>query len=160
MVQVTKFRGEAFQNMLGVKVECDVDLASAGDMFDVHGSVLINLLYGEVTTVVATTTTFKFQRETGTVDMCAATTITSDADGTMYVWSGDAGAILNGTLAAGDAPVVGFAHVAGGPMAPVVFGNSGADEVIQAVLDGAGTGVIHWTMFYIPLEEGAYVRAA
>lgn len=159
-VRVKHFSDAGMLESLGHVVVKDVDLAAAGDMFDVHGKVLITLMHAEVTTVVATTTTFKFRRETGTVDMCAATTITSDAVGTMYQWSGDAGAILNGTLAAGDAPVVGFAHLAGGPGNAVVFGLSGADETIEAVLDQAGTGVIRWWLHYIPLESGAYVRAA
>lgn len=150
----------ALTEMVGHHVYADVNLASAGNMFNVHGTVLIKLIFGVVTTVVATTTTIKFRRETGTVDMCAATTITSDGVGTMYLWSGDAGAILSGTLAAGDAPVVGFAHLAGGPHAPVVFGLSGADEVIEAVLDQAGTGVIRFHLYYVPLEAGAYVEAA
>lgn len=162
MVQVTGFRGEAFKNSLGVAVSKETNLAGTSpiDMFTVTGKVLITLLYGEVTTGLATTTTVKFRRETGTVDMCAATTITSDAVGTMYLYSGDAGAILSGTLAAGDAPVVGFAHLAGGPQSPVVFGISGATENIELVTDQAGTGVIEWTLFYIPLEAGAKVVAA
>ncbi len=158
--EVKRFSDNALRESIGNMVYKDVNLASAGNMFNVHGKVLITLVHAEVTTVVATTTTIKFRRETGTVDMCAATTITSDGVGTMYVWSGDAGAILNGTLAAGDAPVVGFAHLAGGPAAPVVFGLAGADEVIEAVLDGAGTGVIRFFLHYIPLEPGAYVRAS
>lgn len=161
MGQVTRrLTSSAMTDSMGIHVYKDVDLSAAGDMFDVTGTVLIKLIYGVVTTVVATTTTIKFRRETGTVDMCAATTITDDAVGTMYVWSGDAGAILNGTLAAGDAPVVGFAHLAGGPLAPVVFGLSGASETIEAVLDGAGTGVIRFHLYYIPLEAGAKVVAA
>lgn len=156
---VTDVSDKGMTEMFGRVVYKDVDLSAAGDMFRVTGKVLIKLITGEVTTVVATTTTLKFRRETGTVDMCAATTITSDAVGTMYMYSGDAGAILCGTLAAGDAPVVGFAHLAGGPLAPVVFGLSGGSEVIEAVLDQAGTGVIRFHLWYMPLEAGAKVVA-
>lgn len=141
------------------------DLATANDnLFTVTGKVLINLLVGEVTTVVATTTTLKLQRLTGTVDMCAATTITTDAVGTMYIYSGDRGAVLNCTLAATDIPVVGFADLAGGPLSPVAFGLSpagvNASETIRHVLDGAGSGAIQWDLYYIPLSKGSKVEAA
>lgn len=150
---------------LGIYVTKTGDLASDPDpLFDVTGTVLINLLYGEVTVVVATTTTLLLERTTGTVAMCAATTITTDAVGTMYYFTGDAGAILSGTLAAGDAPVVGLAHTAGGPVAPMIFGLSPADvnatETIRHQLDGAGTGSIQWRLWYTPLSPGARVVAA
>jgi len=165
MVRVARNLDQSLMQQLGQRVVKVNDLATANDpLFDVTGTVLINLLYGEVTTVVATTTTLKLQRTTGTVDMCAATTITTDAVGTMYYFSGDAGAILSGTLAAGDVPVVGLAQMAGGPAVPMIFGLSplgvNASETIRHVLDGAGTGNIQWTLYYIPLSIGAKVVAA
>ena len=154
---VRRITGSAMvDSTMGIHVYKDVNLASAGDMFNVHGTVLIKLVWGVVTTVVATATTLKFRRETGTVDMCAATTITSDGVGTMYAWAGDTGTVLNGA----DAPVVGFASFANAPANSTIFGISGADEVIEAVLDQAGTGVIRFHLYYIPLEAGAYVTAA
>lgn len=150
---------------LGIHVQKVCDLASDPDeLFTVTGTVLINLLYGQVTVVVATTTTLLLERKTSTVAMCAATTITSDGVGTMYYFTGDAGAILSGTLAAGDAPVVGLAHTAGGPVVPMIFGLSPADvnatETIQAQLDAAGTGNIQWDLYYVPLSPGSKVVAA
>lgn len=167
MPRVTAVRGRATQEIQwGIRVQKTEDLASDPDpLFDVTGCVSINLLFGVVTVVVATTTTLKLERTTGPVDMCAATTITTDAVGTMYLFSGDAGAILSGTLAAGDAPVVGLAHLAGGPLAPQIFGipsttNTLNTETIRGQLDGAGTGNILWTLYYTPLEPGAKVVAA
>lgn len=160
-MKVTDFSSNGLMESLGHRVVKDNDLASDPDeLFTVTGKVLITLLTGEVTVVVATTTTLLLERKTSTVAMCAATTITSDGVGTMYMFSGDAGAILNGTLAAGDAPVVGLAHTSGGPHAPMIFGLEGATETIQAQLDAAGTGTIRWTLFYRPLSLGAKVVAA
>ena len=151
------FSGGALLDMLGVHVYKDVDLAAAADMFTITNAIQINRIYAKVTTAVVTTTTLKFRRKTDNVDMCAATTITSDVVNTLYLWSGDAGAILSGTLAAGDAPVVGVAHLAGGPASPVIFDPSGT---IEAILDGAGTGIIRFHLWYTPLEAGSKVVAA
>lgn len=150
---------------MGIHVQKTQDLASDPDpLFDVTGTILINLLYGTVSVVVATTTTLLLERTTGTVAMCAATTITTDAVGTMYYFSGDAGAILSGTLAAGDIPVVGLAQLAGGPATPMIFGldvaGVGAAETIRGNLDGAGTGNIVWDLYYIPLSPNSKVVAA
>lgn len=160
--ELDHFSAAAAQESIGYVAYKDMNLATTSpiNLFTVTGKVLITLLHGEVTTVLATTTTVTLQRETGTVAMCAATTITSDAVGTMYMWSGDAGAILNGTLAAGDAPVVGLAHLSGGPQAPMVFGLAGATENIECATDQAGTGVIRWYIHWKPLLSGSKVVAA
>lgn len=162
-IVVAGYSDRALYDQLGILVRKTEDLASAPDvLFDVTGMVFINRLVGVVRTVVATTTTLKLQRVTGTVDMCSATTITTDAVGTMYYWSGDTGTVLNGA----DAPVVGFASLANAPLLPIPFGipaTSGGSlntENIQAVLDGAGTGAIEWFLWYTPGEIGAKVTAA
>lgn len=162
MPSTNKLRGSAFRDAgLGILVTKDCDLATDPDpLFDVTGKVLITLITGEVTVVVATTTTIFLERTTGPVPLCAATTITTDAVGTMYMLSGDTGAIMNGTLAAGDAPVIGLAQLSGGPIAPIVFGLAGVAETIRSQLDGAGTGTIRFSLYYIPLEPGAKVVAA
>lgn len=150
MVEVTRFSQRAMQEVLGIPVYKQQDLASDPDpLFDVTGMISIELLIGVVEVVVATTTTLLLERTSATVAMCAATTITTDAVGTMYFFSGDAGAILSGTLAAGDAPVVGLAHLAGGPQARMIFGIPGvATETIRGQLDAAGTGKIGWYLWY------------
>jgi hypothetical protein len=159
-MRVDHFAGSALYEALGVHVSKSSSLATASPvpLFTVTGKVLINLLHGEVTVVVATTTTIKLQRKTGTVDMCSATTITSDAVGTMYWYGGDTGAVLNGA----DAPVVGFASQANVPVNPTIFGLAGVTntEEIDLVTDQGGTGTIVWHMHYIPLEVGAKVVAA
>lgn len=165
MPRISKVTDRNLFELLGQHVQKTQDLASDPDeLFTVTGTVLINLLYGQVTVVVATTTTLLLERKTSNVAMCAATTITTDAVGTMYYFTGDAGAILSGTLGNGDAPVVGLAHTAGGPVVPMIFGLAPGDvaatETIQAQLDGAGTGNIQWDLWYIPLSPGAKVVAA
>ncbi len=130
-------------------------------LFDVTGKVAINLLIGEVTTVIATTTTLLLELTTGTVQMCAATTITADAVGSMYYFSGDQNAILS----VDDDEVVGIASLgvatSGNP--PMVVGLSplgvNAASSIQHHLDGAGTGNIQWDLWYTPLSIGAKVLA-
>ncbi len=86
-----------------------------------------------------------------------ATTITTDAAGTMYLFGGDPTVALNN----GGTPVtrVGFLDSAG-PVSPLVVGLSGGSLTIESDLDGAGTGVIAWDLFYLPLEAGASIVAA
>ncbi len=144
---------------LGYRVQKAGNLATGAGtvpLFTVTGSVYLSLLVGEVTTVVATTTTLKIRDTTNSVDLCAATTITSDGDGTMYLFTGIASEVLNGTIT----PVVGTAYGKTGDNAPVVLGNAGVAQDIAAVLDQAGTGVVTWTLFYLPLTSTAAVVAA
>src|SRR3990167_1537248 len=133
------------------------DGAGTDDLFTVTGSVLVNLLIGEVTTAVATTTTMKLRDTTNSVDLCAATTITSDADGTQYMLTGVISEILNG---AANAPVIGNASMVNGGTSRLVLGNVAGSSTISHVLDAAGTGAVLWTMYYLPLSSTATVAAA
>ena len=128
------------------------------DLFTVTGMNRVTLMVGEVTTVVATTTTYLLRIKTDNVNLCAATTITTDADGTMYLVTGDPAVILDGT---GPIPVIRLAYAAGAfPHEDFVIGNAGGSCVIESDTSGAGTGVILWTVFYQPLEAGASIVAA
>ena len=141
----------------GYRVTATNNLVTDNDaLFDITGKVLITLLVGEVTTTLATTTTLLLRIKTSNVPLCAATTITDDTDGTMYVLGGDVGDVLNGA----EAPVVGVASGNGKGPFPIVVGNAGATCVIETDLNGAGTGIIAWTLFYIPLDPGAAVTAS
>jgi len=130
--------------------------ATSHDLFTVTGKVLITLLAGEVTTVIDTTTTLKLRIKTDNVDLCAATTITTDADGTQYLLTGDFGDTLNG----GVAPVLRAADKNSLGGWGFVVGDAGGTATIEDVLDGAGGGVVLWTLYYMPLEAGASVVAA
>lgn len=126
-------------------------------LFTVTGKNLITLLTGEVTTIVATTTTYAMRVKTSNEAIFAATTITTDAAGTMYLFGGDPTVVLNNA----GTPVtrVGFLDGAG-PHSPLVVGLAGGSCTIESDLDGAGTGVIRWDLWSIPLESGASIVAA
>lgn len=138
------------------KVSDMADGAGTDNLFTVTGRCLITSLTGEVTTVIGTTTTMKLTDTTNSVDLCAATTITSDAVGTMYALGGVKADVLNG----GIAPVVGSISFANGSFTPVIVGDVQAPLTIAHVLDGAGTGAVTWTLFYKPLVASATVAAA
>jgi len=138
------------------KVSNLADGAGTDNLFTVTGRCLITSLTGEVTTVVATTTTMKLRDITNSIDLCAATTITTDDVGTMYALGGVKADVLNG----GIAPVVGSISFANGSFTPVIVGDVQAALTIAHVLDGAGTGAVTWTLFYIPLVASATVAAA
>jgi hypothetical protein len=96
---------------------------------------------------------------TNSVDLCAATTITSDAVGTMYALTSISANILNGT---GATPVIGsIPNITGAQQLDVaIVGDAQAALTIAHVLDGAGTGAVTWRLTYIPLVSGATVTAA
>ncbi len=149
----------AFIPGLGFRVTKSHNLTGDNtDLFTVTGANRVSLMFGEVTTVVATTTTYLLRIKTDNVNLCAATTITTDADGTMYLVTGDPAVILNGT---GPIPVIRLAFSAGAfPHADFVIGNAAGSCIIESDTSGAGTGVILWTLWYQPLELGASIVAA
>ncbi len=127
------------------------------DLFTVTGKNLITLLTGEVTTIVAVTTTYAMRIKTSGEVIFPATTITTDAAGTMYLYGGDNTVVLNNA----GTPItrIGFLDSAG-PVSPIVIGLAGGSCVIESDLDGAGTGIILWTLYYTALEAGASIVAA
>lgn len=127
------------------------------DLFTVTGKVAITLLTGEVTTIVAVTTTYAMRVKTTSEAIFPATTITTDAAGTMYLFSGDNTVVLNNA----GTPIVKVGFLDGaGPVSPLIVGLSGGSITIESDLDGAGTGIIKWWLFWLPLEAGASVVAA
>jgi hypothetical protein len=142
---------------LGYKVTKTSDMASdPDDLFDVTGKVLLALLTGEVTTVIGGAATLQIKVKTSGEALCAVTTIDTDADGTMYLLTGDAGDVLNG----GDAITTLVATGNGKGPFPVVLGNAGGALTLQADLDAADTGAILWTLYYLSLEAAAAVVAS
>jgi hypothetical protein len=141
------------------KVSNMADGTGTDNLFTVTGRCLITHLSGEVTTEIGTTTTMKLSDVTNTVDLCAATTITSDIVGTMYALPGLSAQILNGT---GDTPVVGSIRNWTTPSgsARQIIGDVQAPITIAHVLDGAGTGAVTWQLYYLPLVAGATIVAA
>ncbi len=139
---------------LGYRVTAAVNLdTDPQNAFTITGTVLINTMVGEVTTVLATTTTIIMEVVTGTIALNAVTTITSDADNELYIWCGDQGEILNGAIA----PTVSLASCQDDPFNPLFVGNTGASNTIRAQLDQVGTGVIQITIFYIPVSADGLI---
>ena len=126
------------------------------DLITVTGKVAITLLTGEVTTVVGGACTYAMRVKTTNEAIFAATTIDTDAVGTMYLFSGDPTVVLNNTGPA----TTRVAFIDGRQQSPLIVGLSGGSLVIQSDLDAADTGVVAWTLYYQPLESGAYVAAA
>jgi hypothetical protein len=127
------------------------------DLFTVTGKVAIVLLTGEVTTIVATTTTYAMRVKTSNEAIFPATTITTDAAGTMYLFGGDNTVVLNNA----GTPItkVGFLDSAG-PISPIIVGLAAGSLTIESDLDGAGTGVIRWDVLWYPVVPGSTLVAA
>ena len=141
---------------LGKKVDratADVMTTALVPLFTVSGGrVLITMLLGEVTTVLAAGTTpdFKFQADptTGTTtDMCATVSIASLEVGSLIT--------ITGTPAT--AAVVGSSGNVPGMLTDGVIVAIGA---IGAICDENITGSIKFTLCYIPIDDGAKVVAA
>lgn len=127
------------------------------DLFTVTGKVAITLLTGEVTTVVGGAATYAMRVKTTAEAIFAATTINTDAVGTMYLFGGDPTVVLNNA----GTPVtrVGFLDSAG-PVSPLIVGLAGGTLTIESDLDAADTGVIRWDVFWVPVITGSVLAAA
>ena len=138
--------------MLGLKVDRATDNITTGEeLFTISGgNVLVTYIIGEVTTVIETkTVNFKLVADptVGTsTDMCGNLDLSADEVGTLYTISG----------AAATAMQRGESGSVIGQLYPVAV----APGAIEATVGATHTGSIKWTLFYIPLEDGAYVTAA
>ena len=147
---------------LGFRVTKTSNLADGSgtdNLFTVTGRCLITHLSGEVTTVIGGAATMKLTDTTNTVDLCAATTIDSDAVGTMYALPGLSAQILNGT---GGTPVVGSVPNVTTPSnsAGQIIGDVQAALTISHILDAADTGAVAWVLYYKPLTAASSIVAA
>jgi len=155
-------QGEAVREcILGLRVEKTLGCAADANIFNTYGRILITELIGQATAAEATgATTILLQEERNTVNLCAATTVTGDAIGTMYRLTGDPAVILCGT---GNVPVIdasgllsAFPRTCG-----IIMGRPLTTDAIQLVETGnSATLIINWVVYYIPLEEGAWLQAA
>ncbi len=141
------------------KVSNLADGAGTDDLFTVTGRCLITHFSGEVTTVVGGAATLKIRDITNSVDLCAATTIDTDAVGTMYSLTSITANILNGT---GATPVIGsIPNITGAlPMPMAIVGDVQAPLTLSQVLDAADTGAITWVLYYKPLTAASSIAAA
>ena len=155
--------GSDYDPMLGyrvTKVSNLADGAGTDNLFTVTGRCLITSLTGEVTTVIGGAATMKLTDITNSVDLCAATTIDTDAVGTLYALTSINTNILNGT---GATPVVGsIPNITGAVNVGSVryVGDAQAPLTIAHVLDAADTGAVTWIMYYKPLTATSSIVAA
>lgn len=137
---------------LGIHVSRATDNITTGEaLFNIKGGrVLLNLILGEVTTVIETkTVNFKLTADpdTGTTtDLCGNLDLSADEVGSLYTI---AGPVATAMQRGESGSVIGQTY----PL-PVAAG------AIKAVVGATHTGSIKWDMWYIPLDEGAYVEAA
>jgi len=131
-------------------------LPQTGDkaLFTVTGGrVLLTGLIGEVTVVIETqanNTKLKFNpTATGAdQDLCAVLNITADPVGEVYTISGTVGDAMRSDLLIGLNSLLG----AGGMIL--------SEGDIELDCAASNTGEVAWTLFYLPLDEGASVEAA
>jgi hypothetical protein len=154
------YQGDAVRNVtLGLRVEKTLASLATADMFTVKGEVLITLFYGIVTGAGdGGATTIAINEKADSIPIAAATTVTSDLVGEVYWITGDPDIIILGTGQEAELKVAGllsaFQHN------PIIFdGQDGL--IIELTQTGAdATHAVKWVLFYIPLEDGAYVEAA
>lgn len=137
---------------LGHRVDRETDNILTGeDLFTVTGGrVLVTQIIGEVTTIIESkAVNFKLASDptVGTTnDMCANLDLTGAEVGTLLTISGTAADAMragkSGSVTAQNTPMV----VAAG--------------AIEATVGATHTGSIKWSIWYMPLDAGAYVEAA
>ena len=134
---------------LGQKVErATANMTTGLALFDVEGgNCLITLIVGEVTTIIETKTVnakLVLDVDTGTdTDMCANLDWSADEAGSLYTLEGQAASAMQ-TGQSGSCPGATF---------PIVV----APGAIDITIGATHTGSVKWTLWYIPLEVGAYI---
>jgi len=143
------------QGALGTRVDratADVQTAAAVALFTITGRVLLTMLLGEVTTIIAAGTTpeakFQLNPTVGTtVDLCAALDIASDEVGTLYSIDGTpATAMLRGESGA----------VRNMQNSGIILGPG----QIEFICDENVSGSIKFQARYFPLDPGSSLVAA
>ena len=143
---------------LGIRVDrATATLPQTGqyDLFTIAGGAVKVLgILGEVTTVIQTqanNTNLEFNPAAATLadsDLCAVLDISADPVGCLYTIDGTAGNAMV------DSGTTGFLiHTLAQPL----YMSEGAIELHCAA---SNTGSVKWTIWYVPLEEGAYIEAA
>jgi hypothetical protein len=114
------------------------------------GRVIVDLILGEVTTVIEdqeNNTNLEANPTTGTAtDICTALDIADHEAGTLYTVSGTAATAMQ---SGSSGSVIGQA-------APFIV----AEGDIELHCAATNTGSVKWSIWYRPLDAGAYVTAA
>jgi hypothetical protein len=150
--------GQAFtKGILGIRVNratAALPQTTAAAIFTVAtGRVAVLAITGEVTTIIqtqanATKLTFDPTDAGATQNLCATTDITADAVGTVYSITGTPATVLQDAL--------NFLPPNLGLAGPVIL------KPGSVLLDCAAsnTGSVKWSLWYVPLDDGATVTAA
>ena len=114
------------------------------------GRVLLTLILGEVTVAIqnqANATLLKLNpTATGAdQDMCASLDIDNDAIGEIYTISGTVGDAMRSDLLIG----IGMTF-------PMIL----SEGIIELECAASNTGSVQWTVFYLPIDQGAVITAA
>lgn len=139
---------------LGIRVDratATLPQTTAAALFNiVGGRVAITGILGEVTVAIqnqACNTKLTANPTTGTsVDLCAVLSIANDEVGCLYGITGTVGDAMVGANA-------GYAPLQARPLAV----NVGTIDLDCAA---SNTGSVKWSIWYLPLDTGAYVTAA
>jgi hypothetical protein len=140
--------------LLGVRVDratASLPQTAAAAIFNiVGGRVAVMGILGEVTVAIqnqACNTKLTANPTTGTsVDLCTVLSIANDEVGCLYGITGTVGDAMIGANA-GYAPL---------PSRPLVVGAGTIDLDTAA----SNSGSVKWSIWYVPLDDGAYVTAA
>lgn len=155
MPTYNKTAREAIANWkLGIRVDratAALPQTAAAALFNiVGGRVQMTAILGEVTTIMganANNTSLEANPTTGTTAaICAVLATENDEVGTLYSISGLKATALYGVDAGGTA----MQHI------PVAL-PAGSLDLRCA---GNNTGAVKWSLWYVPLDDGAYVEAA
>ncbi len=144
---------------LGIKVEKTAAVAATGgstDLFSITGGAiyLIDLVGIVETDLVANTDLdMAFDPDDGGSDVVLGTALVADSDvtGTMYALNTTFGGVLIATL---DADQLGLLS------GKVIRIADSGDIKLNSTGGGAGGGLIHWYLTYLPIETGAAVAAS
>lgn len=136
---------------LGVHVARPTSAMTTGlPLFHVYGGrVLVNLILGQVTTIMeakASASQLQADPTTGTTNALC---------GTVEMNAAEAGTLIAITGTVGDAMVLGKSGAVGTQASPVAV----AVGDIEYVMADTQTGSIKWDLWYVPLDTGAYVAA-
>ena len=147
-------KGKALRKLqLGTKVEratATLPQTTAAAIFNILGGrVAITRIVGEVTVILGAVGNMSLEGNptTGTmVPLCAVVAAGTKEAGTLL---GITGTFADAMLAANAGALEAQVHSVVLPVG-----------VIDLRLSGSSTGSVKWTVFYIPIDDGAYVTAA
>lgn len=146
-------RAKLADMILGVRVDRAASTMTNGlDLFTVAGgNVQVNLILGEVVTLMDTEATLFKLQSNPTVGT------TNDMSADLDLTAAEIGALITISGTAATATQKGSSGAVIGQAVPVIV----APGAIEAACgNDANTGTIKWSLWYVPLETGAYVTAA